>query len=187
MEKNEFRQDLYFRLNVVPIHVPPLRNRENDVQLLAEAFTQRFIRSHGVPVKGLTPEALQALTSHDWPGNIRELQNVIERAVILCGEDGQIHPEQLGLTAPPQAGDGDAPTGLIEKNPDPEGSSSAVNAANQQADDLLTLAELEKRHILSTLKQHEGNRTRTAEVLDINIRTLRNKLKEYSDAGMAID
>jgi DNA-binding NtrC family response regulator len=75
----------------------------------------------------------------------------------------------------------------MEKNPDPEGSSSAVNAANQQADDLLTLAELEKRHILSTLKQHEGNRTRTAEVLDINIRTLRNKLKEYSDAGMAID
>ena len=191
VEKHEFRQDLYFRLNVVPIHVPPLRDRENDVQLLAEAFTQRFIRSHGVPVKGLTPEALQALTSHDWPGNIRELQNVIERAVILCGEDGQIHPEQLGLTSPPQAGAGDAPTGLVEQNPDPEtsleGPSSAVNAANQQADDLLTLAELEKRHILSTLKQHEGNRTRTAEVLDINIRTLRNKLKEYSDAGMAID
>ena len=71
---------------------------------LAEAFCQRFIRNHGVPVKGLTPESLAALQGHDWPGNIRELQNVLERAVILCGEDGYIHPEQLGLTAPPQAG-----------------------------------------------------------------------------------
>ena len=189
VEKNEFRQDLYFRLNVVPIHVPPLRDRESDVTLLAEAFTQRYIRRHGVPVKGLTPDALQALTSHDWPGNIRELQNVIERAVILCGEDGQIHPEQLGLSAPPQAGIGDAPTGPIENSPSPEHTpeDSVTVAANQHTDDLMTLAELERQYILSTLAQNEGNRSRTAEVLDINIRTLRNKLKEYSEADVSID
>jgi DNA-binding NtrC family response regulator len=189
VEKNEFRQDLYFRLNVVPIHVPPLRDRESDVMLLAEAFTQRYIRRHGVPVKGLTPDALQSLASHDWPGNIRELQNVIERAVILCGEDGQIHPEQLGLSAPPQAGIGDAPTGPIENSPAPEHTpeDSITVVANQHTDDLMTLAELERQYILSTLAQNEGNRSRTAEVLDINIRTLRNKLKEYSEAGVSID
>jgi DNA-binding NtrC family response regulator len=183
VEKNEFRQDLYFRLNVVPVHVPALRERDGDVPLLAEAFCQRFIRNHGVPVKGLTPESLTALQGHDWPGNIRELQNVLERAVILCGEDGYIHPEQLGLTAPPQAGAGDAPTGAIEDNP--VATVSAPTAVSNGAP--TTLADLEKQHILSTLKQCEGNRTRTAETLDINIRTLRNKLNEYKEQGEPVD
>ncbi len=183
VEKNEFRQDLYFRLNVVPVHVPALRERDGDVPLLAEAFCQRFIRNHGVPVKGLTPESLTALQGHDWPGNIRELQNVLERAVILCGEDGYIHPEQLGLTAPPQAGAGDAPTGAIEDKP--VATVSAPTAVSNGAP--TTLADLEKQHILSTLKQCEGNRTRTAETLDINIRTLRNKLNEYKEQGEPVD
>jgi len=183
VEKNEFRQDLYFRLNVVPVHVPALRERDGDVPLLAEAFCQRFIRNHGVPVKGLTPESLTALQGHDWPGNIRELQNVLERAVILCGEDGYIHPEQLGLTAPPQAGEGDAPTGAIEENPAAVVSTAAAAAIGAPS----TLADLEKQHILSTLKQCEGNRTRTAGTLDINIRTLRNKLNEYKEQGEPVD
>jgi DNA-binding NtrC family response regulator len=182
VEKNEFRQDLYFRLNVVPVHVPALRERDGDVPLLAEAFCQRFIRNHGVPVKGLTPESLTALQGHDWPGNIRELQNVLERAVILCGEDGYIHPEQLGLTAPPQAGSGDAPTGAIEDKPAAAPTPAAVSNGAPT-----TLADLEKQHILSTLKQCEGNRTRTAETLDINIRTLRNKLNEYKEQGEPVD
>ena len=182
VEKNEFRQDLYFRLNVVPVHVPALRDRDGDVPLLAEAFCQRFIRNHGVPVKGLTPESLAALQGHDWPGNIRELQNVLERAVILCGEDGYIHPEQLGLTAPPQAGSGDAPTGAIEDKPAAAPTPAAVSNGAPT-----TLADLEKQHILSTLKQCEGNRTRTAETLDINIRTLRNKLNEYKEQGKPVD
>ena len=183
VEKNEFRQDLYFRLNVVPVHVPALRERDGDVPLLAEAFCQRFIRNHGVPVKGLTPESLTALQGHDWPGNIRELQNVLERAVILCGEDGYIHPEQLGLTAPPQAGEGDAPTGAIEENPAAVVSTAAAAAIGAPS----TLADLEKQHILSTLNQCEGNRTRTAGTLDINIRTLRNKLNEYKEQGEPVD
>ena len=186
VEKNEFRQDLYFRLNVVPVHVPALRERDGDVPLLAEAFCQRFIRNHGVPVKGLTPESLTALQGHDWPGNIRELQNVLERAVILCGEEGYIHPEQLGLTAPPQAGEGDAPTGAIDENP-AAAAPTATTAAVASNSVPTTLADLEKQHILSTLKQCEGNRTRTAETLDINIRTLRNKLNEYKEQGGPVD
>ena len=185
VEKNEFRQDLYFRLNVVPVHVPALRERDGDVPLLAEAFCQRFIRNHGVPVKGLTPESFTALQGHDWPGNIRELQNVLERAVILCGEEGYIHPEQLGLTAPPQAGEGDAPTGAIDESPTAAISTATTTAAANGTP--TTLADLEKQHILSTLKQYEGNRTRTAETLDINIRTLRNKLNEYKEQGAPFD
>jgi transcriptional regulator with PAS, ATPase and Fis domain len=191
VEKNEFRQDLYFRLNVVPVHVPPLRERDGDVELLAEAFSQRYIRKHGMPVKGLTTESMEALKRHDWPGNIRELQNVIERAVILCGEDGYMHPEQLGLSAPPQTGVGDAPTGAIKDSvpsPKPAATKSAATAfADVSNGAPTTLAELEQQHILATLVQCEGNRTRTAEVLEINIRTLRNKLNEYKAQGMAID
>ena len=191
VEKNEFRQDLYFRLNVVPIHVPPLKDREGDVELLAEAFCQRFIRKHGVPVKGLTPEAITALKAHDWPGNIRELQNVLERAVILCGEDGYIHPEQLGLTAPPQAGLGDAPTTDTDTPAEPaapEPAEAPVAPAAVSADGSTTsLADLEKQHILATLEQCDGNRTQTAKLLGINIRTLRNKLNEYKVSAGAVD
>jgi len=186
VEKKEFRQDLYFRLNVVPIHVPSLKEREGDVELLAEAFAQRYIRKHGMPVKGLTPEAMTALKAHDWPGNIRELQNVLERAVILCGEDGYIHPEQLGLTTPPQAGEGEAPTEAgTSAPPAEEPATPAVSTTTTTA--TTTLAELEKQHILATLEQCDGNRTQTAKVLNINIRTLRNKLNEYKETPVGVD
>jgi DNA-binding NtrC family response regulator len=184
VEKNEFRQDLYFRLNVVPIHVPTLNEREGDVELLADAFSQRYIRKHGMPVKGLTPESMAALKAHDWPGNIRELQNVLERAVILCGEDGYIHPEQLGLTTPPQAGEGEAPTHAA---PAAETPAPAPAPAPLATDAPATLAELEKQHILATLDQCDGNRTQTAKALNINIRTLRNKLNEYKETPVAVD
>src|SRR5579862_4037759 len=97
VEKKEFRQDLFFRLNVVPIPVPPLRERREDVPFLAEEFMRRFGRKHGVHVRGLSEEALKVLAVHNWPGNVRELQNVIERAVILSNESGIIEAEQLGM------------------------------------------------------------------------------------------
>jgi DNA-binding NtrC family response regulator len=174
VEKQEFRQDLYFRLNVVPIHVPPLRDRSGDIKLLAEAFTQRFTRKHGVPVKGLTDASYQALDAHAWPGNIRELQNVIERAVILCGEDGHINPEQLGLNGP-------VTTGPTTAAPATTPTSIAGNGTGG------TLAEIEKQHILAVLRESEFNRTQAANTLDINIRTLRNKLNEYKAAGETVD
>src|SRR5206468_3759163 len=84
VERKEFRQDLYFRLNVVPICVSPLREHKEDIPLLAEQFRQRFARKHGVEVLGISHVCLKALDNHSWPGNVRELQNVLERAVILC-------------------------------------------------------------------------------------------------------
>ena len=98
VERKEFRQDLFFRLNVVPIHVPPLRERPTDIPLLAETFMRRYAKKHGCPVGGFSKASLEALQSHAWPGNIRELQNVVERAVILSGEGALIDPDLLGLT-----------------------------------------------------------------------------------------
>src|SRR5437667_818246 len=92
VERKEFRQDLFFRLNVVPIHVPPLRSRKQDISLLAEQFVRRFARKHGVEVLGMSHACLKAFENHAWPGNVRELQNVIERAVILCSDGGVLEP-----------------------------------------------------------------------------------------------
>ena len=95
--RKEFRQDLYFRLNVVPISVPPLRERREDITFLAEQFMQRLARKHGVRVNGISASCQAALMSHDWPGNVRELQNVIERAVILCPDGGELSESHLGF------------------------------------------------------------------------------------------
>jgi len=174
VEKKEFRQDLYFRLNVVPIHVPPLRERLEDVPFLSEEFMKRFGRKHGVHVKGFSDEAMRALKTHNWPGNVRELQNVIERAVILSGESGILEPEHLGLTASRPS----APAPV-------SGTTGTASSAPQGA--LPPLAEMEKRHILAALEQCKGNRTHAAKLLDVSIRTLRNKLHEYNGTSPKAD
>ena len=156
VERKEFRQDLYFRLNVVPICVAPLRDHKEDVSLLADQFQQRFARKHGVEVLGISNSCMKALENHSWPGNVRELQNVIERAVILCSEGSALESEHLGLAQ-----------------------KSAPVAASHSGE-FCTLSQLEKRHILAALEQSKGNRTQAAKLLDISIRTLRNKLNEYS-------
>jgi DNA-binding NtrC family response regulator len=159
VEKKEFRQDLFFRLNVVPIHLAPLREHPEDVPLLAAEFTRRFSRKHGVQVHGLSTKAVQALKAHHWPGNVRELQNVIERAVILCDSHNELEPEHLGFNEPP------ADMSL----------SSGTNGNG-----FTTLAELEKQHILAALRRCDGNRTHAAKMLNISIRTMRYKLLEYN-------
>jgi DNA-binding NtrC family response regulator len=169
VEKKEFRQDLYFRLNVVPIHVPPLRERIEDVPFLSEEFMRRFGRKHGVHVKGFSEEAMRQLKAHSWPGNVRELQNVIERAVILCGENGILEPEHLGLTMGQQPAAAVIPATV-----------TAASAPATVGGALPSLAEMEKRHILAALDQCKGNRTHAAKLLDVSIRTLRNKLHEYN-------
>src|SRR3954454_5523214 len=97
VEKKEFRQDLFFRLNVVPILVPPLRERREDVPYLTDQFMHRMARKHGVRVSGISPGCMAALMAHSWPGNVRELQNVVERAVILCSDGQDLQPEHLGF------------------------------------------------------------------------------------------
>ncbi len=166
VERKEFRQDLFFRLNVVPIHVPPLRDRREDIAHLAQQFMQRYSRKHGVRVQGISPHCLDVLRQHDWPGNVRELQNVIERAVILCGDGDLIEGEQMGFSRFSTPAASTPPLG-------------AAPAPSSGAGESITLADLEKRHILSVLKKAGGNRTHAARLLDISIRTLRNKLNEY--------
>ena len=171
VEKKEFRQDLYFRLNVVPVLVPPLRERKSDIPLLADQFRQRFARKHGVEVKGISPSCLAVLHEHSWPGNVRELQNVIERAVILCSEGAVLEPIHLGLV--PQ----------VSVNGSSSTASGSVPSPTDGAGRFLTLAELEKQHILNAMERSQGNRTLAAKMLDISIRTLRNKLHEYNYKG----
>jgi DNA-binding NtrC family response regulator len=166
VEKKEFRQDLFFRLNVVPIVMPSLRERAEDVPILAEEFMRRFSRKHGVHVKGFTDEALRALNKHTWPGNIRELQNVVERGVIMCGDNGMLEPSHLGL-------------GPVAE----DDSGASLPKADKK---LITLSDFEKFHILQALKKCKGNRTHTAKLLNVSIRTLRNKINEYKEAGDAV-
>jgi len=170
VEKKEFRQDLFFRLNVVPIAVPPLRDRREDVPYLADEFMRRFGRKHGVHVRGFSEEALKVLSGHDWPGNVRELQNVVERAVILSGESGVLEPEHLGMAKSAPA----VSSAVAGVQPSSQSASAAIDGATP------TLSEIEKRHILVTLDRCKGNRTHAAKLLGVSIRTLRNKLHEYN-------
>jgi DNA-binding NtrC family response regulator len=163
VQKNEFREDLFFRLNVVPIHVPPLRDHREDVPFLAGEFMRRFGRKHGIRVHGFSDDAVRLLKEHHWPGNVRELQNVVERAVILCGDSGMLEAEHLGMSL---SAAGQTP---------PPGGQAPVAAAGE----FPKLAEMEKRHILAALDRCNNNRTHAARLLDISIRTLRNKLHEY--------
>jgi DNA-binding NtrC family response regulator len=168
--KKEFRQDLFFRLNVVPVFVPPLRDRREDITHLAEQFVQRFTRKHGVRVSGISEACRATLLGHSWPGNVRELQNVVERAVILCPDGEDLLPEHLGFN----------PTGALAMSASP-----AFTAANgvTQPDEIVPLDDLEKNAILRALDVCKGNRTHAAKRLGISIRTMRNKLKEYGVAS----
>jgi len=169
VEKKEFRQDLYFRLNVVPVFVPPLRERREDVGFLAEQFMHRFARKHGVKPGGFSPSCRLALENHSWPGNVRELQNVVERAVILCADGEQLEATHLGFSG--VAGRGAA----------------AAAAAGSAADEVISLGDLEKQHIQQILAKCGGNRTHAARKLGISIRSLRNKLNEPGSGPKAED
>ena len=174
VEKKEFRQDLFFRLNVVPIWVAPLRERRDDILFLAEHFMKRFARKHGGRAQRISSACQAALLDHRWPGNIRELQNVIERAVILTGDDEELTVDSLGFTP------------AVTSMPDAPVSPARVpvnESSTESKSTFLSLADLERQHILAALEQCKGNRTHAAKLLNISIRTLRNKFNEYKQAG----
>ncbi len=196
VEKGAFRQDLYYRLNVFPVHVPPLRERAEDILPLADHFLARFARKFGIKVAGFSESARSAMLGYRWPGNVRELQNTIERSVILTEEGRAVSAAALGL---PLVGSvtssGEAllnssvPFDFEQKltgSAAPTEPASAVSTTDAQGK-VLTIAELEKQAIKAALQQTGGNRTKAAEALGISIRTLRNKLQEYRDAGDPIE
>jgi Nif-specific regulatory protein len=159
--EGRFRRDLYFRLHVVEIVVPALRKRVEDLPELAEHFLRKFIAETGRKITGITPEAVQQLLNYRWPGNVRELKNVIERAVVLC-RGHQIGPEDLLLTKLPTAGDTETPPSA--------GGPFAPSS----------LDEMERRHILATLKHTGWNKSRTATLLGIERSTLDRKIQRYA-------
>jgi DNA-binding NtrC family response regulator len=168
MRAGRFREDLYFRLDVVRLRVPPLRSRTADILPLAEAFARRFADANGVPRRPLSQPAIAALAAHPWPGNVRELENAIHRAVLLA-EGDEIGPQAIELT-PAQ--------GTAMPTPDaPSGVAALVGRS---------VEDVERDLILNTLTHCLGNRTRAAELLGISIRALRNKLQDYRAMGLPV-
>jgi DNA-binding NtrC family response regulator len=180
VEKGDFRQDLYYRLNVFPVIVPPLRERAEDILMLADHFVRRFVRKHGIKVTGLSDSARAAVQSYRWPGNVRELQNTIERAVIMSEPGRALTAASLGLPADLNFSETLA---VAEELPPEPSRGDGLTAANGE---IFKLDQLEKQAIQAALRQTAGNRTKAADALGISIRTLRNKLQEYRDAGEPI-
>lgn len=160
VRQGQFREDLFYRLNVVPISLPPLRLRGTDLDELVEFFVTHFARKHGKTIQGVTPRAMERLRAYRWPGNVRELQNTLERAVIMASQDGPVEVPEFALP---------------EKN-----DFGALNVA----DKLPTVDEMERRLIGCMLLQTNHNKTRAAQKLGISLRTLRNKLRAYRAAGL---
>jgi two-component system response regulator HydG len=159
IEAGRFREDLYYRLNVVTLNVPPLRQRKEDIPLLAGHFQKIFSKVNHIKIKGFTPQAMDRLLRHNWPGNVRELMNAVERAVVLSGSE--------------YLGENDFP--LIQ----PEGQRSGKMHPAVAAIGSLSLEEVEKETILNTLKASGGNKSEAARRLGITRKTLHKRLKTY--------
>lgn len=160
--EGRFREDLYWRLNVLQLEVPPLRDRPADIPLLAENFLDAAAGDAGPTSRRIAPEAMALLTSYSWPGNVRELRNVIERAVTLTGAR-EIRTEDLPDRVRQEA--------------------SAANLVNRSADRELSLRDLERAYILETLRRVGGNKSRAAGILGLDRKTLYRKLQEYGEEG----
>lgn len=158
VQENQFREDLYYRLNVIPIKLPALRERKEDIPLLAEHFLKEHCKENHKTISAIDPATVNLLMQYHWPGNQRELDNIIARAVLMCREDILL------------------PTHLFFDE-DAESSHLHSNFSSKQFRG--TIYEMEKKLILNTLEDINGNKTRAAECLGISIRTLRNKLNDY--------
>jgi DNA-binding NtrC family response regulator len=168
IDEKLFRADLYFRLNVIPIHIPPLRERSEDIPLLVNHFIDRFNRELGKQVKPAGREVLEAMVDYGWPGNVRELRNVVERAMLLEADDeflvSHLPPEVRGAS---------------------EGIPTVRSASVVEAFLPVTLREMERVQIKRTLTQTKGNKSRAATILGISRQTLREKLKSFDAADAA--
>ena len=161
VSKQLFRADLFYRLNVFPIVIPPLRERREDIPMLVEHFLALYTREMKKDVKDWSPEAMDMLVRHPWSGNVRELQNCIERAVILC-EGQTVKPEHLGLTAVPMVSDEEVAAG---------GNLLAVGSAASRAAEIKLIERV--------LRETGGNKSRAAEILQVSYKTLLTKIKDY--------
>lgn len=159
VDDGSFREDLYFRLNVAPLHLPALRERPADITPLAQFFINKYAEVNAMPAKKLSAEAVTKIEASKWRGNVRELENAMHRAILISSED-EVEADAIHLSDSP----------VIEE---PQTDKPQANAGG-------TLADMEKQMILNTLDQTLGNRTHAAKILGISIRTLRNKLQQYN-------
>ncbi len=176
VREHTFREDLLFRLNVVNLALPPLRERPADIAALAEHFAAKYAAANAQPRRAIAPEAMAQLVARAWPGNVRELENAMHRAVLLAqGPDIGVD----AIRAPDGASYGQSDHGLARR---------AAETADAAAQAYVgrTVADVEQELILDTLDHCLGNRTHAAKILGISIRGLRNKLKAYSEAGVAV-
>ena len=165
--KGNFREDLYFRLNVMKLEIPPLRERPADIAILAPHFIRKYAKANGVDPLPLSADAKRALLAHPWPGNVRELENAMHRAVLLA--DGEsISPEAIRLGGPG-----------VTAHAGAEGGSDGGMVGR-------TVSAVERDLIIDTVQHCLGNRTHAANILGISIRTLRNKLKQYNEQGFRV-
>lgn len=181
VKAKRFREDLYFRLNVVNIRMPALRERTNDIAPLADYFIDKFSTANGLTKKSLSKEALGLMLAHHWRGNVRELENTMHRAVLLA-RGNQIDADAVMLSGQSFAPTSMSPGGIAPQTPGVRtmpGQSPAAMVGR-------TVADVERDLIIDTLSHCLGNRTHAANILGISIRTLRNKLKQYSDTGHAV-
>jgi DNA-binding NtrC family response regulator len=182
VRKGAFREDLYFRLNVINLHLPPLRERPSDIDMLADHFSHKYSEANGVPTRTISAAARAKLLQHAWRGNVRELENTVHRAVLLAkGPD--IDADAIILAAPQSANDG-APGAT--SSPAQVVRAEAAASATMRSLVGRTVADVERDLIIDTLKHCLGNRTHAATILGISIRTLRNKLKQYNDEGAEV-
>jgi len=169
VKKGTFREDLYFRLNVISIAMPALRDRKDDILPLAKHFIEKYSKANGVPPRKLSEAALTKLTGYHWPGNVRELENAMHRAVLMASGD-VIGPDAIQL----------------QGMPEPVLAPAAVPSKSSGGMVGRTVDSVEQELILNTLSHCLGNRTHAANILGISIRTLRNKLKTYGESGAAV-
>lgn len=168
VESGSLREDLYYRLNVINVHMPPLRERRGDIGLLASYFLARIAERHGRNGLSFSPDAMELLERYDYPGNVRQLENAIEHAVTLC-EGSQIRPRDLP-----------AEVRMARVLPRHQPEDAPVSAPAAEADrDRWSLADVEREHIRRVLEIHRGNATSAAKQLGISRTTLWRKLREY--------
>lgn len=166
----KFREDLFYRLNVVNLTLPPLRERVGDVRMMTLSFMKKFALKNGRPLSECSPESISLLESHNWPGNIRELENVVERAVITS-QGNRVEARDIYIERRPVSGQS------VEKS---------LIKTDQNWAPGKTLDDIERDVILEALQYHHGNRTHTANALGISIRTLRNKIVDYRKLGIQV-
>ena len=181
VKKGTFREDLYFRLNVITLEMPPLRNRRDDIKPLAEYFIEKYSKANGIPTRKLSDAALAKLSGYHWPGNVRELENTMHRSILMASGN-MIEPDNILLQGAPESDDSSDSkvtniSSAVMERPSSGNTGGLVGR---------TVESVEQELIIDTLNYCLGNRTHAANILGISIRTLRNKLRQYGEQGAAI-